>query len=72
MAEWHHQCNGREFGQTLGDGEEQGGLACYTPWGLKESDMTGRLNNKGYMVLVGNEYSWAVVLNWTILPTRGH
>ena len=33
-----------------------------------ESDTTGQLNNEGYMVLVGNEYSWAVVLNWTILP----
>ena len=28
MAGWHHQCNGHELGQTLGDGEGQGGLAC--------------------------------------------
>ena len=35
---WHHQLNGYEFGQTLGDGEGQGGLAC--PWGGKESDTT--------------------------------
>ena len=39
-AESHHQCNGHELGQTLGDGEVQGGLACYSPWGHKESDMT--------------------------------
>ena len=26
MAGWHHCCNGHEFGQTLGDGKEQGGL----------------------------------------------
>ena len=45
MAGWHHHCNGRELGQTLGDGEGQGGLACCRPWGLKESDMTRRLNN---------------------------
>ena len=29
----------------MGDGEGQGGLACYSPWSHKESDTTGRLNN---------------------------
>ena len=29
----------------LGDGEGQGGLACCSPWGRKESDTIGRLNN---------------------------
>ena len=33
MAGWHHQCNGCELGQTSGDGEGQGGLACCCPWG---------------------------------------
>ena len=32
-------------GQTPEDGEGQGGLACCSPWGCKESDMTGQLNN---------------------------
>ena len=41
MAGWHHRCNGHEFGQTLGDGEGQGGLVCCSPWVCKESDMTG-------------------------------
>ena len=27
MVGWHHQLNGHEFEQTLGDGEGQGGLA---------------------------------------------
>ena len=31
----HHWCNGHELGQTLGDGEGQGGLVCYSPWGCK-------------------------------------
>ena len=35
----------QEFGQTLGDGEGQGGLACCSLWGHKESDTTGQLNN---------------------------
>ena len=31
MVGWHHRFNGHELGQTLGDGEEQGGLACSSP-----------------------------------------
>ena len=42
---WHHWLNGYEFGQTLGDGEGQGSLACCSPWGGKESDTTEQLNN---------------------------
>ena len=34
-----------EFDQTPGDREGQGSLACCSPWGLKESEMTERLNN---------------------------
>ena len=37
--------NGHEFEQTLGDGEGQGSLACCSPWGRKELDMTEQLNN---------------------------
>ena len=45
MVGWHHRLNGHEFNQTLGDGEGQETLACFSPWGHKESDMTERLNN---------------------------
>ena len=45
MAWWRHQCNEHELGQTLGDDEGQGGLACCSPWGRKESDTTEWLNN---------------------------
>ena len=41
---WHHQFNGHELGQSLGDSEGQGGLVCYSPWGHKELDMTYRMN----------------------------
>ena len=37
---WHHQFNGHEFEQALGDGEGQGSLACFCSWGNKESDVT--------------------------------
>ena len=32
MVGWHHQLNGHESGQTLGDGEEQGSLESCSPW----------------------------------------
>ena len=50
MVGWHHQLNQHEFEQTLGDGEGQGSLACYSPWGNKESDMTERLNNNNIYI----------------------
>ena len=40
MVGWHHRLNGYEFEQTPGDGEGQGSLVCYRPWGHKELDMT--------------------------------
>ena len=32
MTGWHHQNNGHELEQALGDGEGQRGLACCSPW----------------------------------------
>ena len=40
MVGRHHQLNGHEFEQTLGDSEGQVSLACCSPWGCKESNMT--------------------------------
>ena len=44
MAGWHHWLNGVEFQQTPGVGDRQGGLACCSLWGHKQSDTTGWLN----------------------------
>ena len=55
MVGRHHQLNGHEFGQTPGDGEGQGSLACSSPWGHKEVDTT----------------EWTTVLGkegWIIVP----
>ena len=41
---WHHQLYGPEFEQALAVGDEQGSLACCSPWDCKESDMTEQLN----------------------------
>ena len=40
MVGWHHQLYGCEFEQAPGVGEGLGSLACYSPWSLKEPDMT--------------------------------
>ena len=44
MAGWHHRLNGHEFEWTPGVGDGQGGLACCSSWGCKESDTTEQLN----------------------------
>ena len=48
MVGWHHQLNGHEFEQTLGEGEGQGSLACCSPWSRKELDMTEQGNGLIY------------------------
>ena len=52
MAGWQHWLDGHEFGWTLGVSDGQGGLECYSSWGLKELDMTERLN---WTEHIGNE-----------------
>ena len=44
MVGWHHWLDRHEFEQALGVGDGQGGLACCSPWGHKESDVTEWLN----------------------------
>ena len=44
MVGWHYQLYGHEFEQAPGVGDGQGGLACCSPWGRKELDMSERLN----------------------------
>ena len=56
MVGWHQQLNGHEFEQTPGDGEGQGGLACCSPWGHKESSMTEQLNNRIFDKLKEKDY----------------
>ena len=49
MVGWHHWFNGHEFEQAPGVGDEQGSLACCSPWGHKESDTTEWLNWLNWM-----------------------
>ena len=43
MVGWYHRLDGHEFEQALGVGDGQGSLACYSPCGLKELDMSEAL-----------------------------
>ena len=45
MVRQHHQLNEHEFEQTPEDSGGQGSLACYSPWGGKESDTILQQNN---------------------------
>ena len=40
MVGWHHQFDRHEFEQAPGVGDEQGGLACCSPWGHEKLDAT--------------------------------
>ena len=51
MLGWHHQLNGHGFGWTLVFGDGQGGLACCSSWGRKESDTAKQLNCTGGLVV---------------------
>ena len=44
MVGWHHQLDGHLFEQAPGVGDEQRSLACCSPSGGKESDMTEWMN----------------------------
>ena len=41
---WNHRPDGHEFEQALGVADGQGGRACCSSWGHKESDTTEQLN----------------------------
>ena len=45
MIEWYRWLDGHEFEQSLGVGDGQGSLACCSPWGHKELDLTEWLNS---------------------------
>ena len=52
---WHHRLDGHEFEETPGVGDGQDGLACCSPWGRKEWDMTERLNYIEYCFIVSKQ-----------------
>ena len=55
---WHHQLGGHEFEQASGVGDGQGSLTCFSPWDLKELDMTEWLN--------WTELNWKIVCSYSL------
>ena len=81
MIGWHHQLDGHEFERAPGDGEGQGSLVCFSPWGRKESDMTEQLNNNNniYKALwkisergIGWDFPGGPVVKTLYFHCRGH
>ena len=64
---WHHWLNGYEFEQAPRNGEGQGGLACCSPWGCKESDMTERLTQTRYPSVQSGQFRCLVVSD-SVIP----
>ena len=56
MVGWHHRLDGHEFEQASGVGDGQGSLACCSPWGRKESDMTEQPNFTEIVIPTKNIY----------------
>ena len=56
MVGSHHRLNRHEFDWALGLGDGQGSLACCSPWGRKESDVTEQLN--WTETLTANSLKW--------------
>ena len=68
MVGWHPQLDGHEFEQALGVGDGQGSLACCSPWGFKESDMTEQLKWLGELSLLSKLFMPLCNLNFTEYP----
>ena len=64
MIGWHQWLNGHEFEQTQGVDDGQGSLACCSPWGYKELDITKWLN-----WLNSNKISAAAAKSLQLCPT---
>ena len=73
MVGWHHRLDGHEFKQAPRAGDGQGNLACCSPWGRKELDMTKRLND--WTELTEKEIAHLLFPEQSARPpytTRGH
>ena len=78
MVGWHHRLNAPGFGWTLGVCDGQGGLACCSSWGHKDSDTrVTELNWTEHLPCLANKhivtcscfnYYWIVMLN--LMPWR--
>ena len=52
MVGWRHRLDGNELEQALGDGEGQRSLACCSPCGHEELDMTERVEQQRCLLII--------------------
>ena len=57
---WDGWFNGHEFEQAPGVGDRQWSLACCSPWGCKQLDMTEQLNNNNQFLRASLDYPKAL------------
>ena len=68
MVGWYHWLNAHESEQALGAGDGQGSLACCSPWGWKESNMTEQLNCTEYAYSKSREFCLILILELSSGP----
>ena len=66
MVGRHHQLNGHGFLWTLGVGDGQGSLACWSPWGLQRvgHDWATELNLEPGKLIIANWHNQLLATNW--------
>ena len=67
MVGSHHQLNGHESEQALGNGEGQGSLACCSPQGHKESDTAEKPKNNKIII---EEMQTKITMRCPLTPVR--
>ena len=60
MVGWHHQLNGHQFEQAPEDGEGQGSLVCYHPWGTKSQTWLNEWTRTKGMATHSNIIAWRI------------
>ena len=70
MVGWHHWFDGHDCERTPGVGDRQVSLACCSPWGLKESDMTEQLSWTDSVMSVCRVVSFVFGREYLLCPVR--
>ena len=72
-AGWHHWCSGHELGQTSRDGEGQGGLARFSPWGCRVGRDWATEQQTATVCMYRPHLLMAhLAWTWTFMGTHGH
>ena len=70
MVGWHHQLNGHEFEQALGDSKGQGRLVCCSPWGWKSRIRLSDWTTKNTMINNLNDIRKLQFITDTVIQGR--